>query len=150
MALALFGAVGMGIGIASVMRTPRRGEWQSTRAKVHRCKPRNVVVARRRGHTLTSGVHAPAPVKETVDTRRTPPVAGADTNIVERMLANEKRLGDALYVLRRDLKAFYDTMDMRMARMESAGGSARSARAPVERVEKSVVARRALEGYLNR
>jgi hypothetical protein len=92
----------------------------------------------------------PAPVKETVDARRTPSVAVTDTNIIERMLASEKRLGDALFVLRRDLKAFYDTMDMRLARMESAGVSPRSVRAPAERIEKSVAARRELERYLGR
>lgn len=80
---------------------------------------------------------------------RDPAASVHDTSIVERMLANEKRLGDALFVLRRDLKTFYDTMDMRLARLE-ARGTANNARATGERVEKSVVARRALQEYLNR
>jgi len=159
--LALFGAVGMGFGIATVMRTPATGE-NVDRSKAEapsmtpaiqesslKAEETVVVVPEKRDTRPTQPAKIDLPPNERVETRQTAPVPLHDTDIIGRMLASEKRLGDALFVLRRDYKQLHDTVVMLLNRAGTVT-PARAAQTRPERVEKSVVARRALEGYLSR
>ncbi len=145
--LALFGALGMGFGIASVVRSPATGEnVERPVIEAPPVKPAQAVVVPEIKDTHPAVVESSP--KPPVDTHSTA-AAVPDTGIIERMLASEKRLGDALFVLRRDYKQLHDTVVMLLNRAGTAT-PARAAQTRPERVEKSVVVRRALEGYLGR